>query len=116
MLTVYFFPQSCIELSNKLHFCEFMNRIPKKLTITLNPAYNLVLNLIGQDYTWPTPNNVTEVEAFQKCKTTVEANVAFQGCKNVPDIGFSVSLDSCVIDIQVKSVISSNMCIIDIQV
>lgn len=57
--------------------------------------------MIGQDFTWPTPKNITEVQAFQKCKTTVEASVAFQGCKDVPDIGFSVSLDSCVIDIQV---------------
>ena len=59
-----------------------------------------------QDFTWPTPTNITEVQAFQKCKTTVEASVAFQGCKNVPDIGFSVSLDSCVIDIQVNIAIS----------
>ncbi|XP_078310359.1 uncharacterized protein LOC144618356 [Crassostrea virginica] len=56
---------------------------------------------ISRDFTWPTPTNITEVQAFQKCKTTVEASVAFQGCKNVPDIGFSVSLDSCVIDIQI---------------
>lgn len=59
-----------------------------------------------QDFTWPTPTNITEVQAFQKCKTTVEASVAFQGCKNVPDIGFSVSLDSCVIDIQVNTAFS----------
>lgn len=62
---------------------------------------NNCLIVIGQDFTWPTPKNITEVQAFQKCKTTVEASIAFQGCKDVPDIGFSVSLDSCVIDIQV---------------
>ncbi|XP_078310499.1 uncharacterized protein LOC144618409 [Crassostrea virginica] len=61
---------------------------------------------ISRDFTWPTPTNITEVQAFQKCKTTVEASVAFQGCKNVPDIGFSVSLDSCAIDIQVNTAFS----------
>ncbi|XP_033756295.1 uncharacterized protein LOC117339040 [Pecten maximus] len=75
---------------------------PTKCFSTEPPIqFEFNVTYISPDYTWPTPNGLTEDDAIQSCKTYIEGTVAFQNCRNVPDIGFAMSLDSCVVDLQI---------------
>ena len=59
------------------------------------------IQLIPTEPTWPTPNGLTEMIALQQCKTVLEAQVAFEACRNIRELNYVAVLDSCVVDLQV---------------
>lgn len=54
-----------------------------------------------QEFTWPTPSNITYENAVDQCKTYIQERTSAKACQSVVQATFTAGLESCVEDIQV---------------
>ncbi|XP_029649426.2 uncharacterized protein LOC115223143 [Octopus sinensis] len=79
-------------------------KIPKKcISLQQEEEFDYNSTYVTPEFTWPSPTkNITETQATAICKITIEGKNSTKNCLQIlPNTEFSMSLDSCIEDIQI---------------